>query len=320
MTTHRPELVATELVAVIIAMRSGEPHVLTVGRPGGVAALPAGPLRSEHRSLQSGLRAWVQQLTGHTLGFAEQLYTFADRERLGSHQRIISVSYLGLAGGTTAADAVAPSEGANWRAVYDFFPTEDRRSDTDEALAEIVARLRAWAGEAPVITESRLARVDAAFGLSPELTDANWAPEGTLTRYELMWEAGLVDESRHDTEAPGRGGHTLAPITGESMLHDHRRILATGLSRLRTTLQYRPVVFELMPDEFTLRDLQDCVEAVCGTRLHTQNFRRLVLGQDLVEPTGGHESKTGGRPARLFHFRREVVGTRPVGLALPRSR
>lgn len=316
-TTGRPELVATELVAVVVAMRMGQPQVLTVGRADGVAALPSGPLRSEHRSLQSGLRAWVQQLTGHRLGFVEQLYTFADRERLGAHQRIISVSYLGLSGRLdpmptgARTDALAP----DWRPLYDFFPIEDRRRHGDgepesELHASVTAALAPWASSAPAVSAERTERVASLF------SGDNWAPEQALARYELAWEAGLVPESR----GPGRRYSTLPSGLGAAMLHDHRRILATGLSRLRATIQYRPVVFELMPDEFTLRDLQNCVEAVCGTRLHTQNFRRLVLGQALVEPTGARETGTGGRPARLFRFRREVVGQRSVGLALPRVR
>ena len=319
MNPHRTDLVATELVAVVLAMRGGAPHVLTVGREGGVAALPAGPLRSEHRSLQAGMRAWVQQLTGHRAGFAEQLYTFADRERLGAHQRIISVSYLGLAsdsGAETAADP-AGGEAPRWRPVYEFFPQEDGRRPDDEAREALVARLRAWAGQAPAVRSARLERIGRAFGCDTDGRRTAWPPEGALARYELTWEAGLVAEARRDRAG---AGDSAVAATGERMLHDHRRILATGLSRLRTTLQYRPVVFELMPEAFTLRELQDCVEAVCGTRLHTQNFRRLVLGQDLVEPTGEHETGTGGRPARFFRFRREVVGRDSVGLTLPRSR
>ena len=73
------------------------------------------------------------------------------------------------------------------------------------------------------------------------------------------------------------------------MAFDHRRILATALGRLRGKLKYRPVVFELLPPEFTLYDLQKTVEA-----------------------TGNESTATGGRPARLYRFRREVVLERPA--------
>ena len=110
---------------------------------------------------------------------------------------------------------------------------------------------------------------------------------------------------------------TPFPRLGEPMRFDHRRILATAIARLRAKLKYRPVVFELMPPEFTLTALQRTVEAISGRRLHKQNFRRLVEGTALVEPTGETSTATGGRPAALFRFRREVMSERPApGLRL----
>jgi hypothetical protein len=97
------------------------------------------------------------------------------------------------------------------------------------------------------------------------------------------------------------------PPLGEPMRFDHRRILATAIARLRAKLKYRPVVFELMPDEFTLTELQRTVEAISGRHLHKQNFRRLVDTAALVEPTGETSTATGGRPAAQFRFRRDVV-------------
>jgi hypothetical protein len=77
------------------------------------------------------------------------------------------------------------------------------------------------------------------------------------------------------------------------------------------------VVFELMPREFTLTELQRTVEAVSGRHLHKQNFRRLVESAALVEATGELSTATGGRPAALFRFRGEVLAERPAaGLRL----
>ena len=102
------------------------------------------------------------------------------------------------------------------------------------------------------------------------------------------------------------------------MVHDHRRILATGIARLRAKIKYRPVVFELMPDAFTLLQLQRAVEALAGQLLHKPNFRRLIEQQALVEETGEAAMDTGGRPAKLFRFRREVVLERAAaGTKLP---
>jgi hypothetical protein len=111
------------------------------------------------------------------------------------------------------------------------------------------------------------------------------------------------------------------PHPGMPMRHDHRRILATGIARLRAKIKYRPVVFELMPDSFTLLQLQRAIEALAGRTLHKQNFRRLIEQQGLVEDTGAISSGTGGRPAKLYRFRREVVLERAFeGSKLPLTR
>ena len=68
--------IEAELIAVLVAVTDGEPRVLTI-RDG--TALPSGPFERGHRSLQAGLRAWVERQTHHPLGYVEQLYTFADR-------------------------------------------------------------------------------------------------------------------------------------------------------------------------------------------------------------------------------------------------
>ena len=93
------------------------------------------------------------------------------------------------------------------------------------------------------------------------------------------------------------------------------------MGRVRGKLKYRPVVFELLPAEFTLYDLQKTVEAISGSLLHKQNFRRLVEKGGLVEPTGNVSTQTGGRPAQLYRFRREVILERPApGLRVKAAR
>src|SRR5258708_13082298 len=104
---------AAELVAVLVAVTSGEPRVLTIQDQ---SALPSGPFELDHRSLQSGLRAWVERQTRLPLGYVEQLYTFADRDRAGvTAKHVISVSYLGL---TPEQPATGESEASshNWSA------------------------------------------------------------------------------------------------------------------------------------------------------------------------------------------------------------
>lgn len=292
MSAGQSYLVSGNLVAVITAVRDAVPYVLTTG---GGTTLPAGPLQRSHRSMQEGMRAWVLRQTGCELGYIEQLYTFADRNR-GSGPAL-EVSYLGLTTMEPGAEA--------WRSWYEFFPWEDRRDGTvvvDEIIAPALGR---WAEETTDgdAGESRRVRCEAAFGLAGR----PWHPDMALARYELLYEAGLVPEAGAEDPVPGR------PMTPH-----HRRILASGIARLRSKIQYQPVIFELLPKTFTLTGLQTAVEAIAGQELHTQNFRRLVAQQQLVEDSGQVASSTGGRPAKLVRFRRSVLDERAAaGTKLP---
>src|SRR5438552_12672636 len=204
--------------------------------------------------------------------------------------------------------------GQGW---YRYFPWEDWREGKPESLARIENRLSGWAQDAASEPERRLRqeRLGLAFGLPA----GSWNEELVLERYELLYQAGLVAEAARDLGRPMPPSDGLG--TGVAMALDHRRILATAIGRLRGKIKYRPVVFELMPPAFTLLQLQRTVEALSGVRLHKQNFRRLVEQQGLVEETGGISGTTGGRPARLVRFRREVLIERPApGLRLRAGR
>jgi len=295
-------LAHAELIAVLTAVTGNDPRVMTV-RSGD--ALPSGPFELGHRTLQSGLREWVREQTAHPVGYLEQLYTFADRDRnneiLGG--RTISISYLGLVREQAAPGAGRPG----WHGWYEYLPWEDHRRGRPSVLDDIIGRLDSWVANDPARRDQRRRRADFAFGLN----DSAWNEDLVLQRYELLYEAGLVLEA----------GCAQQSNSGRPMFADHRRILATGMARLRAKIKYRPVVFELMPESFTLLQLQRTVEALAGLTLHKQNFRRLIEQQELVEETGATESETGGRPAKLFRFRRAVLEERELaGTKLPLSR
>lgn len=286
---------AAELIAVIVAVTDGQPRVLTID---GAAALPSGSFGAGHRSLQASLRTWVEQQTHQPLGYVEQLYTFADSDRADTG-RVISISYLGLAreGPVAGADA-------GWRGWYAYFPWEDHRAGPPALIeSDLAPALAAWSGA----DESRRTRAAITFGLEGR----PWNEELVLQRYELLYEAGLVAERARRDRA------TVPAAPGTPMHQDHRRILATGIARLRAKIKYRPVFFELMPETFTLAQLQQTVEALAGRPLHTQNFRRQIETQALVEDTGRQQT-TGGRPARLVRYRRDVPAERAIaGTRLP---
>jgi hypothetical protein len=305
------------LNAAIVAVLDNEPVVLVVREQGESApleGLPFGPFEPlEHRTLESGLRAWVAAQAGLDLGYVEQLYSFGDRGRHAepgdAAPHVVSIGYLAL----TEASHIQELQRGLWRSWYHFFPWEDWRKGRPEILeTEIVPRLREWAERpplkgAPARPVQRQDRIRMCFGLD----GAAWDEEKVLERYELLYEAGLVEEARRDGRESSLAW-SPPPKFGAMMRFDHRRILATAIGRTRAKIKYRPVIFELMPAEFTLFELQKTVEAILGPHLHKQNFRRLVEGAGLVETTGEVKTRTGGRPAKLYRFRKEVLLERPA--------
>lgn len=320
-----------DLTAAILAVSGDEPLVLTTlpdeagkiaGEMGGLPSGPFNPL--SHRTLDIGLRAWVAEQTGFELGYVEQLYSFGDRGRHArpgdSGPHVVSIGYLAL---TRVTDAQAQTrEGGGWRSWYSLLPWEDMRGGRPPLLDTVILpALQRWAAHPPAPNEAarpleRAERVRLLFGID----GMAWDEEKVLERYECLYEAGLVAEAARDGREAARQHQGLPPL-GAAMAYDHRRIAATAIGRLRAKLKYRPVVFELMADEFTLTELQRTVEAISGTHLHKQNFRRLVENAALVEPTGEMSAQTGGRPAALYRFRREVTRERPApGLRFSMSR
>jgi hypothetical protein len=305
------------LTAAIVAIETNEPLILTATGSDGdaLAGLPFGPFDAlSHRTFEIGLRAWVEEQTGLRLGYVEQLYTFGDR---GRHTQpgdtdihVASIGYLALT--RTADNNGTRAPGANFEPWYRFFPWEDWRQGPPAIIEhDILPALVKWSeqGEAPEAARALPRKDRIRFYFATD--GAPWDEERVLDRYELLYEAGLVEEARRDGRPAALRRKSL-PRLGVSMRFDHRRILATGIARLRAKLKYRPVVFELLPPEFTLTELQRTVEAISGRHLHKQNFRRLVETGALVEPTGVTSTQTGGRPAALFRFRREVLQERPA--------
>jgi hypothetical protein len=299
-----PNAVTIGLSAAIVAVEGEQPAVLVVSHGTDGDSLPFGPFDPVlHRTLETGLREWVDEQTRFDLGYTEQLYTFGD---LGRHRsargqnldtRVVSVGYLAL------TRQVGEAPGTQWRGWYHYFPWEDWREGRPAMIDEIILpALNRFARLAtkPDMARQRNDRINICFG-------EGWDEERVLERYELLYEAGLVLEHQRDG-----GKENVQAHLGAAMLFDHRRILATAIARLRGKLKYRPVVFELMAPTFTLLELQRAVEALAGLRLHKQNFRRLVNGQGLVEGTGKQSAPARGRPAELFRFRREVLRERPA--------
>jgi hypothetical protein len=328
------------VTAVIVAVTEGVPRILTIDQDPDAThrssddlaessiqfALPSGPFEPDRDSgLEACLRRRVEAQTGLDLYYVEQLYTFGNRYRdadeIAGGPRVVSVAYIAL----THEDAVTETR-ARWRDWYGFLPWEDWRPGRPAVISDTIKpALRHWVKRAQSrkLRKRRQERVNVSFGLT---TATGMDSVLTLERFELLYEAGIVAEAIRDQRAPRK---TLPKMTGTALLppgdelgvpmaSDDRRVLATALGRLRGKLAYRPVVFELLPGEFTLLQLQGVAEALSGAKLHKQNFRRLVANADLVEPIGRTSTVGRGRPAELFRFRREVLGEKlTVGLARP---
>lgn len=345
-----PTTTILTLAAVVVAVTEEVPRVLVArrvrhdlatpaqqGAPALAAdspdTLPFGPFEPErHRTLDAGCRQWVEEQTGLTLRYVEQLYSFGGRYRdpreLYGGPRVVTVAYLAL----TQETGLAGSAEADWRDWYAFLPWEDWRRGRPAVIDEVIRpHLRTWidAAEDAGTRRRRSERANLCFALHG---GAGFDPVRALDRYELLYEAGLVPEALRDRaeQARARGDSAAAPDPvrlavaarlGVPMSLDNRRILASALTRLRGKLAYRPVVFDLLPETFTLLHLQRVVEALFGTRLHKQNFRRAVINLDLVEPTGRLEAAGRGRPAELYRFRREaLLERRTLGIGIPTTR
>lgn len=303
-----------ELSAVVVTIKDNEAMILCLNGSSGsleASALPSGPfIPAAHRTFDLAVRAFVTEQTGFQAGYVEQLYSFGDegRQALGTHpsdaRRVVSIGYLAL----TADGDFQSALNARWRPYSAFFPWEDWRAGEPQSLRQALRpALHDWClqPQTDTVRDLRRGRVETLF---PD-DFAHWNEERVLDRYELLYSAGLVAEAKRS-----------AVNHGLSMASDHRRILATGLSRLRGKIKYRPVIFELMPERFTLLELQKALEAIAGLNLHKQNFRRALDRTDFTVPTGFYREDTGGRPAELYVCNRDLFRFSPsLGLSLPRA-
>ena len=139
----------------------------------------------------------------------------------------------------------------------------------------------------------------------------------TVAYLALLTEAALAEAMARAPElraaaidAPwaGETGGSVTALSAEgeplTLAFDHADILALAVLRLRGKLDYSDVGFALLPERFTLRELQDVHEAILGTALNKPAFRRRMLDKGWLAPTGQHEAGTSFRPAELYRFRR----------------
>ena len=98
----------------------------------------------------------------------------------------------------------------------------------------------------------------------------------------------------------------FSAYTPPPLAFDHADILRYAITRLRYKLEYTALGFQLLPERFTLRELQEAYEIVLGERLDKGNFRSKLRNSGVVEQIDGYK-ETGGRPARLYRFCDDAV-------------
>jgi 8-oxo-dGTP diphosphatase len=123
-----------------------------------------------------------------------------------------------------------------------------------------------------------------------------------------------TDHRRYRLDVPW-AGETGGPVTvvddtgsAQPLAFDHDVILGMAVKRLRGKIDYSPIGFQLLPQAFTLRQLQDVHEVVRGESVNKDSFRRRMLATGQLEATGEHERDVTWRPAELYRFvRRSAV-------------
>ncbi len=122
---------------------------------------------------------------------------------------------------------------------------------------------------------------------------------------DLKAEAGQVARVEVPWEAEAGGPVALLDQDGKHLplAFDHEEIIALAIKRLRGKLDYSPLAFQLLPQSFTLFQLQRIHEAVLGRVVNKDSFRRRMLATGLLEATGDMQEGVGHRPAALYRFR-----------------
>lgn len=289
----------------------------------GLVAWPGGFVRRDEDAdaLQAALREFKEETGQGNIPYVEELGTFdksgrdprqfaghwKDDEWVSEGVRVVSKAHLALLrkeGRVLAPQGEQDVDRAFWKDIYKYLPWEDLRSTTGEKMLRAIRlELDAWSAARGA---DAVVRFEQAFGKSED--GADWNEERVRERFDLMYEAGIVEEAHRDIW--GRVLSQPETVYGKTLSFDHRFMLASALGRLRGKIKYRPALLAaLLPAEFTLRDLRHAVESIGGRKLHRPNFHRTVARSQnykIVHESGNTETNTGGRPAELYQFGADV--------------
>ena len=308
MNRTRPNEVAIELNAVLVALIDDAPQVLTLrgrraaalrsvrGRSSDPADRPARLGRAPDPSSAGLCRAALHlrrpQPRGGRIGLAHRvdLLSRADARAGGGRQRASRAGRAGIATspgriGATARPGCWPARSCRGLASGSTRRASRRSSASGDSASTAFRRCgagtRSWCCSATSCSTRR-----------------GWCPK-----------------------PGGRAGRSPIPVPGEPMRYDHRRILATGIARLRAKIKYRPVVFELMPPASPCCSSSAPSRRWPGGACTSRTSAAWSSSRAWSRRPARCRAGTGGRPAKLYRFRREVLLERAVaGTKLPLAR
>lgn len=105
-------------------------------------------------------------------------------------------------------------------------------------------------------------------------------------------------EIKAASDAEGVGWFSINEVP--NLAFDHSKILAKALERVSAKLDYSTIAFQLMPETFTLSQLQHVYEVITRESFDKRNFRKRILALDVIEPTGEEQRAGAHRPAKLY--------------------
>ncbi len=116
----------------------------------------------------------------------------------------------------------------------------------------------------------------------------------------------LVDSTRITPDQDHADVHWMPVENLPELGFDHYEIILKALERLRLKVRQEPIAFELLPDKFTLRQLQDLYECILGTTFDRRNFRKKVGQMKYVIALAEKQTGVAHKPAQKFIFSRDV--------------
>ncbi|MGK5508855.1 NUDIX hydrolase [Brevibacillus formosus] len=214
-------------------------------------------------SLEEAARRELRTETNVDDIYLEQLYTWGDADR-DPRTWVISTSYLALVDSSSLQlQAGDDAEEAEWYRIEDRWLKETKTATTDGSITEKWLELR-------LVHESK--ELSATIKITKTVTGRT------------------VRETREIVET-------------NNIAFDHAKIIQYALERLRNKIEYTDIAFALMPELFTLSDLQQVYEVILGRELLAAAFRRKVA--DKVVETNQFRKHAGHRPSKYFRFNPE---------------